>query len=452
MCQDYSSGGEQGKNNTIKFFEEEYRLNHLIGTFAKPIVAVIDGIVMGGGVGITMHAPIRIATEKSLFAMPETNIGLIPDVGGSFFLSRLDGYTGVYLGLTGARLKGVELFQAGLATHFIHSSRVDAALQQLKQLGHKPSLLEITSILDSYVADEATNCDWADWSLSGDKRRAIDRCFHHASISDILDALSKEEVCSQWAIATRDTILKMSPSSCKATLRQVRLGQKLDFASCFRLEYQIVKRIMERPDFFEGVNAALIAKTKKPQWNPDWISLETALPDRDLSKAFGFGIVKELGAQVNHHAPEGNVSDAVPGRDLVFTNSRTYFDYPARSVTGLPTERDVQAFIRREVANSNSRASQSREYVTEWFLQNWGSQNTCALFSDYCKELADVRLANSRPGVAPRVAEILERMFPKFTRQSKGASSPKANAKKSPVESREAPGKKDTQESGKPSE
>lgn len=129
-----SSGAKEDIAAALKFFEEEYRLNHLIGTIDTPMVALMDGITMGGGVGISVHAPFRIATEHTVFAMPETKIGLIPDVGGTFFLPRLDGQLGTYLGLSGDTLKGEEVFMAGIATHYVPSNRIPALMSRLCEL------------------------------------------------------------------------------------------------------------------------------------------------------------------------------------------------------------------------------------------------------------------------------------------------------------------------------
>lgn len=195
----------------LKFFELEYQLNHYIGILKKPFISIMNGITMGGGVGISVHAPFRIATEKTLFAMPETGIGLFPDVGGSFFLPRLDGELGTYLGLTGARIKGEEVFMAGIATHYIPSARLPTLLTRLTEL-ETEELDVINNILEEFVADSDLE-QWKTWSLGGEIGNAIDRCFKYDTLEEIVEALEKEG--SEWANKTLDTLKEMSPTSLK---------------------------------------------------------------------------------------------------------------------------------------------------------------------------------------------------------------------------------------------
>ena len=232
------------------FFVKEYRLNYLIGSLSIPHVALIHGIVMGGGAGVSVHGKYRVATEKTVFAMPETAIGLFPDVGGSIFLPRLPGQLGAYLGLTGARLKGYETVSAGIATHYVSSDR----LEQLKEA----LLARGVAALDEFGerhSDEAMAI----------LRRGVDRAFAHNSVEEIVAALERDP--SPWARETLDTLRKVSPTSLKVTLRMLREAPP-DREGCFRLEHRLSSRFLKRKDFFEGVRALLVDKTNDAKWSP----------------------------------------------------------------------------------------------------------------------------------------------------------------------------------------
>ncbi|MGB3721427.1 MAG: enoyl-CoA hydratase/isomerase family protein [Pacificimonas sp.] len=246
--------GKAGSTEWEDFFADEYRMNHRIGTYSKPYVAVIDGITMGGGVGLSIHAPYRVATEKTLFAMPETGIGLIPDVGGTHALARLDGEMGTWLGLTGARLKAADCLHAGIATHYARSDDVDALLSALAADGD--------SVADAMVPYEALPEQPPEMQAH---RADIDRHFAHDSAEEIMASLSMGD---DWAEGQRDLMMRMSPTSMKLTLRALREGQDDDLARCLKREYRLVGNIKAGEDFFEGVRAQLIDKDRKPRWSP----------------------------------------------------------------------------------------------------------------------------------------------------------------------------------------
>lgn len=237
------------------FFHEEYRLNHLLFTYAKPTVAFMDGVTMGGGVGISQPAKYRVATENTLFAMPETGIGLFPDVGGGWYLSRLPGAMGEYLALTGARLDGAECQALGLATHYVPSE----ALPALKAaIAADPRAIET-------LLDEASVMPPAAGILG--HREDIDRLFAHRSLEDVLAALAADQ--SEWAEATLKTLRRKSPQSCKVSLRLVLDGKtRTDFADEMRAEYDVAVHVCQRPDFREGVRALLVDRDNRPVWNP----------------------------------------------------------------------------------------------------------------------------------------------------------------------------------------
>ena len=246
-----NDGGVSGR----KFFHDEYRLNHQLFTYAKPVVAFMDGITMGGGVGISQPAKFRVATEHTRFAMPETGIGLFPDVGGGWYLSRLGGRIGQFLALTGARLDGAECLWAGLATHYLPSEKLAEAKARISA---DPS--RISGILSelSVTPPKARIEDNADKIA---KFLASDR------YEDILAGLEADD--SEWAQKERDTLGTKSPQTCKVALRQLAASANLsDFADNMRIEYRIASRVLLRPDFAEGVRAVILDKTGDPAWNP----------------------------------------------------------------------------------------------------------------------------------------------------------------------------------------
>ncbi len=237
------------------FFFQEYRMNHLMYTYPKRGVVFMDGIVMGGGVGIACPCKYRIATERTLFAMPETSIGLFPDVGGGRYLSRLRGRIAQFLALTGARLDGAECVALGLATHYIPSDRLEDVKRQLIEVPeHVEAILRAASV-EPPPARIAGN-----YAL-------IDRCFASDRLEDILAALESDG--SAWAVKELKTLRAKSPTACKVSLRLlVESPRQFHFLDEMRLEYGIVVRMFRHPDFIEGVRALLIDKDNAPRWNP----------------------------------------------------------------------------------------------------------------------------------------------------------------------------------------
>lgn len=238
----------------LAFFYEEYQLNHLMTVYPKPIVAFIDGITMGGGVGISQPAKYRVATENTRYAMPETGIGLFPDVGGGWWLSRLPGRLGHYLALTGARIDGAEALWAGLATHYLPVDKLAEAKDRIVA-GH-----EIGGVL-SALAVTAPEPKLAAHAAEIAKHFASDR------YEDILASLEADD--SEWAAKTLATLKTKSPQTCKVALRQLADSAKLgSFAENMVMEYRIAARVLTRPDFAEGVRAVIVDKTNDPKWDP----------------------------------------------------------------------------------------------------------------------------------------------------------------------------------------
>ena len=244
----------------LEFYREEYRLNTYIKRYPKPYIALIDGIVMGGGVGVSVHGSHRVAGDNIMFAMPETGIGLFPDVGGTYFLPRCPGEIGMYLGLTGARLNAGDACFAGVATHYVQSTEfaelrkrlieeddIDAVLSEMSrepEPGKLPAAIEL-----------------------------IDQCFSGNSLEDIITNLGAlAGVDADWAEKAAATISTKSPSSLKITYRQIREGAKLSFEDCMRLEFRMVNRVFRAHDFFEGTRALIVDKDQNPHWKPAALS------------------------------------------------------------------------------------------------------------------------------------------------------------------------------------
>jgi len=244
--------GKRRDGGAQAFFATEYSLNAAVKHFPKPYVSLIDGIVMGGGVGISIHGPHRVISENAVFAMPETAIGLFPDVGGTYALPRLPGQIGMYLALTGERIGAADMMYAGVGTHFIPARNFSTILDRLAG-GEAPE-----AVLDSMRQAHG------DAPLSV-HRAAIDRAFAAASVEGVLDRLQKE---GQWGRDTAALLRKRSPTSLKLTFRAMREGRDLDFDSCMRMEYRLTMRALDGHDLYEGVRAAIIDKDQKPQWQP----------------------------------------------------------------------------------------------------------------------------------------------------------------------------------------
>jgi enoyl-CoA hydratase len=239
------------------FFETEYRLNHLMFEYPKPITAIVDGIAMGGGVGISEPADIRVATERTTYAMPETGIGLFPDVGGGWFLPRLPGQTGVWLALTGARLKAADTVALGIHTHFIPLIDIEGFTAALLSNPADP-LEEANRYACPTEPEEAP--------LNA-HREAIDRLFAFDTVEQIFAALEAEG--SEWALAQLATLKTKSPQSLKVSLRQIRIGATLNsFAENMAMEYALGGRVVRTHDFQEGVRAVIVDKDNAPKWSP----------------------------------------------------------------------------------------------------------------------------------------------------------------------------------------
>lgn len=255
--------GESDGGLARRFFREEYTLNHRIFTYPKPYISIINGIVMGGGKGISAHGSHRVVTENTLFAMPETSIGFFPDVGGGYFLPRCPGQTGTYLALTSKRIKAIDAIYIGFGTHFIPAEKIPALTEALVHLEwdarRKPAEL-VDDLLDNLDAPLPGESEIAE------HRDKIDRYFSHDHVEEIIADLQKDH--SRWAQETLTAMYAMSPTSLKITLRQIRLGAKMPFAQVMTMEYRLSQAVVKGHDFYEGIRAALIDKDRQPKWKP----------------------------------------------------------------------------------------------------------------------------------------------------------------------------------------
>lgn len=264
----FSAGGDlmavyNGKANpSADFFADEYRLNLQIERFPKPYVSLIDGIVMGGGVGISFHGSHRVLTENALFAMPEVGIGFFPDVGGSHLLPDLADNFGMYLALTGARIKWGDALWSGLATHPAKADSLGALYEMLARNG------DVEATLRNFFTMPKRETDQAVW-------KKIDGWFGEGSLEGIVAALEADKG-DETAAGVLKTIGGKSPTSLKVTFREITEGQTKSMADCMRMEFRILNRMLAGHDFYEGIRCAIIDKGATPQWNPAEIAAVSA--------------------------------------------------------------------------------------------------------------------------------------------------------------------------------
>jgi 3-hydroxyisobutyryl-CoA hydrolase len=358
----WNKEGKEGQQRSSDYFGLEYKLDHLIATYTKPYVAFMDGITMGGGVGLSIHAPFRIATENTIFAMPETTIGFFPEVGASFFLPRMEGALGTYLALTSEQLKGVDAFYHGVATHFIHSStlqQLESRLAELQFPDYMP-LDERFKIINATIEEFSTGLPAERPHISGELRKTIDNVFHidQPNIAAIMESLKQVQEngsaeLKKWAKQTIDTILTRSPTSVTVTLQQMRIGRQWSISQTFQREYDIASHFMAHPDFVEGVTSRLIERKKeRPNWKPSTLEEVTR---QDVDAFF---------------AP------ARDGSRLPLISEVDYKEYPHAWI-GLPREEEIL----REAGGKKS------EDVVEILLERYGGKQ----------------------GVREKIAEVLDR-------------------------------------------
>ncbi|CAL8341218.1 unnamed protein product [Boreogadus saida] len=258
-----TEAGKSGDPLAQDFFREEYVLNNTIGMYKKPYIALIDGITMGGGVGLSVHGRFRVATEKTVFAMPETAIGLFPDVGGGYFLPRLQGKLGMFLALTGFRLKGRDVQRAGVASHFVESQKISALELDLVGL-RSPSNEDVSKLLESYQTQSSLDAEKP--FVLQPHLQDINRLFSAGSVEGILQNLNTDN--SAFAKKQAETLARMSPTSLKITFRQLEQGAAMSLQDVLVMEYRLCQACMRGKDFYEGVRSVLIDKDHSPRWSP----------------------------------------------------------------------------------------------------------------------------------------------------------------------------------------
>lgn len=360
----WNQAGKEGQQKSCDYFGLEYKLDHLIATYSKPYVAFMDGITMGGGVGLSIHAPFRIATENTIFAMPETTIGFFPDVGASFFLPRMEGSLGTYLALTSAQLKGVDAFYHGVATHYIHSSTLPQLESRLAELQFPDysSPQERYKIINATIEEYSTGLPSPKPQISGPFRATIDRVFHRdqpdihailASLAEVRDSANSSEELKTWAEKTIETLQTRSPIAVAVTLEQMRIARSWSIAETFQREYDIASHFMAHPDFVEGVTARLIERKKeRPNWQPNQLA--------DVKKADVTAFFKR--------------AEGTP--ELPLISESDYSEYPHQWI-GLPREEEIMG----------EASGKPREEVVATLLNKY----------------------DGKQGVREKVAEVLER-------------------------------------------
>ena len=270
----YELGRAGRYDEALAFFREEYALNALIKHYRKPYVSLIDGIVMGGGAGISIHGSHRVAGDRFAFAMPEVGIGFFPDIGATWFLTHMPGELGVYCALTGERLDAADGVGAGLATHRVATARFPELIEAL--CGAVP----VDAILAAFSQ--------AAGDASAMARQAVlDRLFNGDRVEDILAALDREAeaggIQPDFARSTAALMRTKSPLSLKITLRQLRLGVSCEFDDCIRTEFRIVSRVVCGHDLYEGIRAVIIDKDQVPRWQPATLA---AVSDAEVERHF----------------------------------------------------------------------------------------------------------------------------------------------------------------------
>ncbi|KAK8004366.1 phenol 2-monooxygenase [Apiospora arundinis] len=371
--------GAEGQQKSTDYFALEYKLDHYIATYKKPYISFMDGFTMGGGVGLSIHAPFRVATENTVFAMPETTIGFFPDVGASFFLPRMPGSVGTYLALTSEKLTGANVFYSGVATHYLHSTSLPILESRLAELRFRDydSMEMRLKIIEMTIEEYATGLPPLDREpimLGGEIRKAIDRCFSQRTVPNIMTALQQEQgVTKQWAEKTLKTLHQRSPTAVHVALRQMQVGRDWSIAETFAREHQIAARFMQHPDFVEGVTAQLGKPRRTPAWQP--ASLEEVPEGGAISEPFfltsGPGSPKKLELMVE--------------RD-------SYYEYP-HAYVGSPSETEIELFVKNSTANR-------KQIVDEFVQRKRGRQGIKAIV----EEVLDRKTTRDEDGVVSWVA------------------------------------------------
>lgn len=357
-------GIENASDKNSEYFRVEFGLNHLIGTYKKPYVSFLDGFVMGGGVGLSAHGSFRVATEKTSFAMPEARIGYCPDVGGLFFLSRLNGQFGLYAALTSHTVNGYDAYRMGIATHYVNSELLPQVESRLAELeAGAIDLAEYYRLVDESIDDFASEPP-ADYkpAFSTTDLLIIDECFKKDTVEEIIDALrANADKSPKFVAETLQALESRSPLSLKVILKAYRKNAKLDFKSALELDMVLCHNFCLNPNFTEGVTSLLIEK-RSPNWSP--ATLEEVTPD----------MVEKFFQPTSNHRP------------VKFENDITFKQYPYQF--GLPSEQSVMDYVIGETSEEETKAT--RKDVLEHFKRKYPNGAKQGL-EEYLTELLDRR-------------------------------------------------------------
>ncbi|KAH9928159.1 3-hydroxyisobutyryl-coenzyme A hydrolase [Fomitopsis serialis] len=351
----------------IEFFQREFELDYILAAMPKPYIAIMDGITLGGGVGLCANASFRIATENSTFAMPETKIGYCPDVGASFFLSRADGQVGTYLGLTGETISGRAIFEHGFATHFVPSWRIPALMERVASLWN-PTHQQIDALIEDHRDDNIPNELTS--PLVGSIRAALDSAFRYDSVEKIMEHLanlsekSPHENIRDWAKKTLDILYLRSPTSLKVALYSIREGEELNIATAFC-------RGEASKDFYEGVDKVVVKKLRdeRPNWQPNTIG---EVSDDFIQTSFFPGPVTTEGSW-----PRLSIPEWLKKMDSKVADPMIY---------GLPTEGEIKEIVEGSHKSSGSTALTLDEVIEKFETRKKGKagvrQRKCATEED----------------------------------------------------------------------
>lgn len=265
----YDKRGDNVEEYALQFFSIEYKMNLALHRYTKPVLAYMNGIVMGGGIGVSIFASDRVVTERSKLSMPEMNIGFFPDVGGSYFLNQMPGQMGRYLALTAHLFNGADAIYLGAADYYIQSEqwnelKSDVQTEDWTQAGNRE---QVSAKLVRILAKHGTtNLPESPLAKVQDK---VDHHFNHHSVADILDSLDRSAAeGDEWAAETANTLRGKSPISMAVALEQLVRGKEMTAADCFRMEMNMSMHFMHSHDFYEGIRSVLVDKDRNPSWNP----------------------------------------------------------------------------------------------------------------------------------------------------------------------------------------
>ncbi|KAF8479270.1 3-hydroxyisobutyryl-coenzyme A hydrolase [Russula ochroleuca] len=344
------TASDAARPEAVDFFQREYELDYFLATLSKPYVAILDGITFGGGFGLAAPAPFRVATEKCSISMPETKIGFFPDVGASYYLSRLDGQIGTYLALTGTSLTGRATFEHGLATHYIPSARVPMLLENLAAL-EKPTYVQVNEAIEDLHYDTEPTDPVA--PLSGAIRLALDSAFSQETVEGIISTLQTFTTDDtgadvlQWAKDTLAVLRTRSPTSLKVALTSIRKAKLLSLLESFEMELGIAAAFCRgsSPDFRAGVTSVLLEKGKNgpPTWSP------ASLDQVDAARLEVFFRTEENAPQLVLPEVLGDNHPTPP----------SFLRY------GLPSEDELQALVEGRHPSSGAGAVTLQELITK---------------------------------------------------------------------------------------